>query len=83
VSWFGEPLGKLSAVNNAALANLAEQLCERARELSLNETIDSPFAILAKENDIMWGGGMPDDCTVVAIRVVNIKGEKGLQTIDH
>ena len=22
---------------------------------------DSPFAVLAKENDIMWGGGMPDD----------------------
>jgi protein phosphatase PTC7 len=31
---------------------------------------DSPFALLAKENDIMWGGGMPDDCTIAVIRVV-------------
>ena len=26
--------------------------------------------ILAKENDIMWSGGMPDDCTVLALHVV-------------
>ena len=43
----------------------------RARELSLDSTTDSPFALLAKENDIMWGGGMPDDITVVALRVIN------------
>ncbi|CAM9820794.1 unnamed protein product, partial [Hapterophycus canaliculatus] len=43
----------------------------RARELSLDNTRDSPFALLAKENDIMWGGGMPDDITVVALRVIN------------
>lgn len=44
---------------------------QRARELSLDNTKDSPFALLAKENDIMWGGGMPDDITVVALRVIN------------
>lgn len=43
----------------------------RARELSLDNTRDSPFALLAKENDIMWGGGMPDDITIVALRVIN------------
>ena len=43
----------------------------RARELSLDDTRDSPFALLAKENDVMWGGGMPDDITVVALRVVD------------
>ena len=48
---------------------LACRLAERARELSLDDAVDSPFAILAKENDIMWGGGMPDDITVVAARV--------------
>jgi len=69
-SWFGGALKKIDEVNHSATADLADLLCERARELSLDETIDSPFAILAKENDIMWGGGMPDDCTVIAIRVV-------------
>lgn len=53
-----------------AMQELADTLTRRARELSLDQKRDSPFAILAKENDIMWGGGMPDDCTVVAIRVV-------------
>lgn len=46
----------------------------RARELSLDNTRDSPFSLLAKENDIMWGGGMPDDITVVALRVINRAG---------
>eukprot|EP01036_Dinobryon_divergens_P028411 gene28411-37348_t len=52
------------------MRELAEQLVRRARELSLDKQRDSPFAILAKENDIMWGGGMPDDTTVVVARVV-------------
>lgn len=49
---------------------LAEQLVRKAREFSLDKQRDSPFAILAKENDIMWGGGMPDDTTVIVARVV-------------
>ena len=48
---------------------LARSLCERARSLSLDDSVDSPFALLAKENDIMWGGGMPDDVTVVVLTV--------------
>ena len=48
---------------------LAKTLVERAREYSLDNSRDSPFAVLAKENDIMWGGGMPDDTTVVVLRV--------------
>eukprot|EP00598_Pedospumella_elongata_P000750 CAMPEP_0184970654 /NCGR_PEP_ID=MMETSP1098-20130426/3044_1 /TAXON_ID=89044 /ORGANISM="Spumella elongata, Strain CCAP 955/1" /LENGTH=570 /DNA_ID=CAMNT_0027492613 /DNA_START=288 /DNA_END=2000 /DNA_ORIENTATION=+ len=48
---------------------LAEQLVQKARLLSLDKHKDSPFALLAKENDIMWGGGMPDDTTVVVARV--------------
>jgi hypothetical protein len=46
--------------------DLSQALCKRARENSLNSEVDSPFAILAKENDIMWSGGMPNECTVIA-----------------
>ena len=44
----------------------------KAREYSLDEKRDSPFALLAKENDILWSGGMPDDTTVVCMRVSGI-----------
>jgi len=54
------------------MAALAKQLVLRARELSLDKHRDSPFAILAKENDIMWGGGMPDDTSVVVARVTSL-----------
>jgi len=57
-------------VSRRTITDLAVRLTERARELSLDSTIDSPFAILAKDNDIMWSGGMPDDCTVIAYHVV-------------
>lgn len=61
-----------SMTNHSAevIEDLAAALVERARENSTNPNIESPFAILAKENDIMWSGGMPDDCTVVAMHVV-------------
>ena len=36
---------------------------------SLDDAVDSPFSLLAKENDVMWGGGMPDDVTVVCLEV--------------
>lgn len=57
-------------ISSKAIPKLAETLCQKARENSLDNTIDSPFALLAKENDIMWSGGMPDDCTVIAMHVV-------------
>jgi protein phosphatase PTC7 len=56
----GNSLTNVSAEN---VTDLAEALVQRARENSLRKDIDSPFAILAKENDVMWSGGMPDDCT--------------------
>merc|ERR1712019_183322 len=46
------------------IGDLANALALKARENSIDSK-DSPFAILAKENDVMWSGGMPDDCTVV------------------
>jgi len=59
-----------SSNDNDSLQTLAIRLVRKARVLSLDKQRDSPFAILAKENDIMWGGGMPDDTTVVVARVV-------------
>jgi len=44
----------LTNISAERISDLAETLCQRARENSLNSEIDSPFAILAKENDIMW-----------------------------
>jgi protein phosphatase PTC7 len=63
----GNSLTDLSA---QSVSKLAERLCQKARENSLDNTTDSPFALLAKENDIMWSGGMPDDVTVLAMHVV-------------
>lgn len=60
----------MTSLSAEKIPELAQTLCERAREQSLNTNIDSPFALLAKENDIMWSGGMPDDCTVIAMQVV-------------
>jgi len=61
-----------SMTNQSAevVSDLAEQLVQRARDNSVDRKVDSPFAILAKENDIMWSGGMPDDCTVIAMHIV-------------
>ena len=53
-----------------AVNELAKSIVDRARAYSVDKTRDSPFALLAKENDIMWGGGMPDDTTVIVLRVV-------------
>jgi len=62
--------GSMAKLSSDVIGDLAKDLCDRARRNSLDSTKDSPFAILAKENDIMWSGGMPDDCTVVAVHVV-------------
>ena len=40
-----------------SIPSLAEVLVKKARENSLDSSTDSPFAVLAKENDIMWSGG--------------------------
>ena len=62
-------------VDGQSPTDLAKRLVRFARDRSLREDIDSPFAILAKENDIMWSGGMPDDCSVIVFHVV---GDKSL-----
>jgi len=60
----------LTLLSSEKVGSLATELCEIARESSLDSTKDSPFAMLAKDNDIMWSGGMPDDCTVIVAHVV-------------
>jgi len=60
----------LTDISADKIPDLAQRIAIRARENSINNQVDSPFAILAKENDIMWSGGMPDDCTVIAMQVV-------------
>lgn len=54
------------------LGRVAKRLTERAYEASLDRMIDSPFALLAKDNNIMWGGGRKDDITVIVSRVQSI-----------
>ena len=55
----------------APVQAIAQRLAHRALALSLDSDVDSPFATLAKENDILWGGGRPDDITVIVSRVVD------------
>jgi protein phosphatase PTC7 len=47
----------MSLLSSEQTTELASSFCDRARENSLDKNTDSPFAILAKENDIMWSGG--------------------------
>jgi protein phosphatase PTC7 len=65
-SSISEPSGPSSTETS-----LATKIAMRAQELSLDNSIDSPFAILAKDNDIMWGGGRPDDITVIVATIVD------------
>lgn len=72
----------LTGISAEMIGELAKSLAFKARENSLSKE-DSPFAILAKENDIMWSGGMPDDCTVICLHVVgrsadDVVGKVGL-----
>lgn len=48
----------LTLLSKERVFDLASDLCDMAREKSLDSLTDSPFAILAKENDIMWSGGV-------------------------
>jgi len=66
-----EVLTVIAENEEATEEDLAHLLAERAREMSLRHDIDSPFAVLAKDNDILWGGGRPDDTTVIVSRIVD------------
>jgi len=72
----------LTLVSQENIGDLAADLCNLARESSLDSSTDSPFAILAKENDIMWSGGMPDDCTVIVGHIVGRSADDQMD-MDH
>lgn len=57
------------------LEAMTRKLAAKAYELSLDRSRDSPFARLAKENDLLWGGGMPDDITIIAARVTKHRAD--------
>jgi len=65
----------LTLQSSEKVGDFAKELCEKARENSIDNSKDSPFAMLAKDNDIMWSGGMPDDCTVIVAHVVGRAAE--------
>jgi protein phosphatase PTC7 len=44
----------LTVLSAEVVSDLSETLVKKARANSLDHRLDSPFAILAKENDIMW-----------------------------
>lgn len=57
---------------------LACTLVAAARANANDRTRDSPFALLAKENDVAWTkGGRPDDMTVLVARWMVGEGEEG------
>lgn len=49
---------------------IADSIATRAFEMSIQKKIDSPFAQLAKDNNIMYSGGRKDDITVIVARVM-------------
>ena len=58
------------ANSKSAVQILAERLTNKAREYSIDTKRDSPFALLAKDNDVLWSqGGKPDDTCVVVARL--------------
>jgi len=64
----------LNEVPEQVMQELAKDFCSLARKHAVDDQRDGPFAMLAKENDIMWSGGMPDDITVVVMRVLKGPG---------
>uniref|UniRef100_M4BS72 Protein phosphatase n=1 Tax=Hyaloperonospora arabidopsidis (strain Emoy2) TaxID=559515 RepID=M4BS72_HYAAE len=61
------------------LETMTRKLVHKAYALSLDRTRDSPFARLAKENDLLWGGGMPDDITIIASRVMKHESKEEMR----
>jgi serine/threonine protein phosphatase PrpC len=63
----GEELGGFedTEITQEMTRRLAERLAKRAHDLSMNKSIDCPFALAAKDSNILWRGGRPDDITVM------------------
>jgi len=63
--------------SDGSAARLAATLADVARERAVDKRTDSPFALVAKEHDILWSGGMPDDVSIVVLRVVGTGAGSG------
>jgi protein phosphatase PTC7 len=48
---------------------IAKCIAEVGFEKSVDKSVDSPFAIQAKDNNFMWSGGIQDDITVVVGKI--------------
>lgn len=49
--------------------SIADALGKTAFDTSWNKMIDTPFSVLAREENILWRGGRPDDITIVVATV--------------
>ena len=63
----------LEIINSNCREDIVDRVASVAKENSMNDMIDSPFAVRARENGMMYMGGKPDDITVV---VTVIRGEE-------
>lgn len=70
-SMLTQMLKKMHGVRDESkLHDAATQVVEKARELSMNASFQSPFAIKARANNISYsGGGKPDDITLILASV--------------
>lgn len=55
--------------SNYTPQSIADALGKAAFDTSWNKMIDTPFSVLAREENILWRGGRPDDITIVVATV--------------
>lgn len=71
--WFDSNAGRLDGTtppSSEDMEGLSKAIVMAARLASMDKSVESPFAVQAKDYDIIWNnGGKPDD-TVVIISMV-------------
>jgi hypothetical protein len=73
------PASSVLSGESPSMQRLAQALVDEAMERSVDRTVDSPFAILAKDNNILWSGGIRDDVTVVTALITRGPWPSGSQ----
>jgi protein phosphatase PTC7 len=56
-------------LKNYAVDEISQAIANRAFEISQDKMIDTPFSIMAREENILWRGGRPDDITIIVAKV--------------
>eukprot|EP01124_Arcella_intermedia_P033188 TRINITY_DN7883_c0_g1_i2.p1 TRINITY_DN7883_c0_g1~~TRINITY_DN7883_c0_g1_i2.p1 ORF type:complete len:118 (+),score=29.15 TRINITY_DN7883_c0_g1_i2:224-577(+) len=66
----------LNSIKKGKCSGIAQDIANKAFVNSRKKNIVTPFAKLAKEHNVSWSGGKPDDITVLVAKVVNkqVKG---------